>query len=719
MSACLGCSCSFACDVGTGSRLLLSTRVSHSLQALRAALRERGVEAAELVPGLLEIQTSDPESIVEAARRRLSSVEAAEVRAVVLRDEQGAELMAAALAAPTLSQISARAQHADLLPLFADELNAFRSVYQPIVTFGTEGSHPDVIGYEALLRADGPDGPVMPDGMFAAAAAAGWLHVLDRVGRTTALRGAAGWLGEAQLFVNFLPTTIYRPEVCLRTTEQAALAAGLRLDQLVFEVTESEQITDIDHLAAVFAYYRERGCRVALDDLGAGYSSLNLLVRLQPDVVKLDKEIVQQLPGAVSAAVVAAVVDITHSYGGLVLAECVETAEQATAARELGVDLAQGWFFGRPEERSLKARTVTSHRRPEAIARPAKALSHSGNDTAVAIRPEPAAGPVEAVPEASSPRGDAAVEALLTRSVEVCSVGVTIVDMLVADQPLVYVNAAFERMTGYPASDALGRNCRFLQGNAADPEAVRQLRQAMADGREHVGVIRNYRKDGSPWWNELRLSPVKGATGRVTHYFGFQTDVTARIEAEQRLAHLAFHDELTGLPNRALLMNELDLTIARATDTGKQLTLLFIDLDGFKSINDRLGHAAGDLALTATALRLRLALRESDLLGRHGGDEFIAVLSDVPADHARSVAQRAADAVLDSFSSPLDLADQPLQLGVSIGVALFPEHGRDAETLVQAADRAMYQAKREGRGRAVLAAPQRAPVAESLSARSA
>lgn len=706
MSACLGCSCSFACDVGTtGGRLLLSTRVGHTLRALRTVLRETGAEANEPVPGFLEVQTSDPVVTIAAMRRVLSSVEATEVRAIVLGDEQGAELVAAALSAPTLTQISARAQHADLLPLFADELNAFRSVYQPIVALGPAHAASPVVAYEALLRAEGPDGPVMPDALFAAAAAAGWLHVLDRVGRTTALRGAAGWLGNEQLFVNFLPTTIYRPEVCLRTTEQAALAAGLRLDQLVFEVTESERITDIDHLAEVFAYYRERGCRVALDDLGAGYSSLNLLVRLQPDVVKLDKEIVQQLPGAASAAVVAAVVDITHSYGGCVLAECVETAEQAAAAYELGVDLAQGWFFGRPEERTAQLPGAALARSRRTTAPRAEAVGHSGNDNAVVIAPTPNPDPAASAVNTAGRQSDAAVEALLTRSVEVCSGGVTIVDMSVDDQPLVYVNAAFERTTGYRSSEVLGRNCRFLQGPATDRHAMSHLRDAVNTGQEYVGVILNYRKDGSTWWNELRLSPIKGSNGRVTHYFGFQSDVTARVEAEKRLAHLAFHDKLTGLPNRAMLMNELDLAIVQATSSGKQLTLLFIDLDGFKSINDRLGHAAGDLALAATALRLRLALRENDLLGRHGGDEFVAVLSDVPADQARSIAQRAADAVLDSLSNPLDLADQPVQIGVSIGVALFPEHGCDAESLVSAADQAMYKAKKQGRGRAVLATP--------------
>jgi len=349
VSSCLGCSCVRPTSSGQGGRLLLATGVSHHLSALRSVLREAGASVTERAPGLLEARTPDAAALVAAARRGMSAPEAEEIRAVLVQDEQGDALLALALTAPTLTQLDARVEHADLLPLFAQERTAFRSVYQPIVTLGA--AEPTVVGYEALLRAQGAEGPVLPAAMFAAAERAGWTHVLDRIGRTTALRGAAGWLGDGLLFVNFLPTTIYRPQVCLRTTEQAAELAGLRLDQLVFEVTESEQVKDLDHLSDVFAYYRERGCKVALDDLGAGYSSLNLLVRLRPDVVKLDKEIVQCLPEPTSTAVVAAVVDITHSYGGLVLAECVETAEQAAAARDLGVDLGQGWYFGRPQER--------------------------------------------------------------------------------------------------------------------------------------------------------------------------------------------------------------------------------------------------------------------------------------------------------------------------------------------------------------------------------
>ncbi len=336
-----------------GTRVFLSTRVSHTHTVLRSTLADLGVSPGQRGPGLLELVTGDSAVLLSTVRNQLSSTEAAEVRVVVLGDGAAADddaLLLAAFTAPTLAQFSARVEHAELLPLFADELNAFRSVYQPIVSL-RPGDDDAVVGYEALLRATGVNGPVFPDQLFAAAADAGWLHVLDRIGRTSAIRGAAGWLGDKLLFVNFVPTTIYRPEVCLRTTTQAAVEAGVRLDQLVFEVTEGEHVADVDHLADVFDYYRRGGAMVALDDLGAGYSSLNMLVRLQPDVVKLDKDIVQALPGLLSRSVVAAVVAMTHSYGGRVVAECIETAAQADAARGLGVDLGQGWFFGRPEER--------------------------------------------------------------------------------------------------------------------------------------------------------------------------------------------------------------------------------------------------------------------------------------------------------------------------------------------------------------------------------
>ena len=125
--------------------------------------------------------------------------------------------------------------------------------------------------------------------------------------------------------------------------------------------------------------------------------------------------------------------------------------------------------------------------------------------------------------------------------------GVVVVDMQAYDQPMLYVNPVFEQLTGYTCAEVVGRNCRLLQTEGTDPEAVRALAQAIRRGQEHQCVILNHRKDGAVWWNELHLSPVKDQTGKVTHYLGYQHDLSARVEAEQALTRQASRDSLTGL----------------------------------------------------------------------------------------------------------------------------------------------------------------------------
>lgn len=368
VAQCAGCTCRELPPAVQGTRLLVASNVAHSLATVRRAGRHAGAAVVTLEPGMVELVAPDVTGMLRAIAAELTSVERNEVRVLVLPepDQDGGRagqletwaLAAGALRAPTLAQLDARAQHCDLAALLADELAHFYSVYQPIVRLEDQ----TVVGHEALLRASGPTGPVMPDAMFAAATEAGWVHMLDRIGRTTALLGAQGWLGDDLLFVNFVPTTIYRPEVCLRTTERAAADAGLRLDQIVFEITESEEVRDLDHLARLFSYYKAKGCKVALDDLGSGFSSLNLMVQLEPDVVKIDRETVQRLPGKVATAIVSAIVDIGRAGGTVVLAEGIETHEQASAARDLGVELGQGWHFGRPALRTAHASELAARR---------------------------------------------------------------------------------------------------------------------------------------------------------------------------------------------------------------------------------------------------------------------------------------------------------------------------------------------------------------------
>jgi diguanylate cyclase (GGDEF)-like protein/PAS domain S-box-containing protein len=658
----------------SAGRLLLATQVDHTATALRTMARRHGMALRLLAPGLLALDTAEVEEFIALARAELSSVEAAEVRCVVLSTQElpQATMLTQALTAPTLAAAGARVEHADLLPLFADEAGCFYSAYQPIVSLPSRRQ----IGVEALLRATTPDGlMVTPDVLFPAAEAAGWTHLVDRVGRTTALRDAAGWLPLDQLlFINFIPTSIYRPEVCLRTTEQAAQQAGIGLDQVVFEVTEGHRVQDINHLEAVFDYYRSHGCKVALDDLGAGYSSLNLLVRLRPDIVKLDKDIVQALPDATSVAVVTAIVDIAHSYGGQVLAECVETEEQATVATELGADLGQGWLFGRPERRTAAPRATVAAPAPVDPSRP---------DAAVAVQ----------VPSPLPPVGTG-MDGLLVRAVDGSVSGVVVVDVQAEDHPMVYVNTAFERMTGYPSAEVLGRNCRLLQSERTDQGVVRALSLAIRRGEEHNCVLLNHRKDGTAWWNELHLSPVRSESGQLTHYLGYQHDVTARVEAEEALARQATRDGLTGLANRSHLLHRLEAALGSAATAGNAVAVLFIDLDGFKVVNDTHGHAAGDSVLVQVADRLRAVLRGSDLICRSGGDEFVAVLHDLDLLDAVRIADRAAHDVTASLQRPFVAGPGLMALGGSVGVAIYPQDGATPDRLLAVADSAMYQVKK-------------------------
>jgi len=287
---------------------------------------------------------------------------------------------------------------------------------------------------------------------------------------------------------------------------------------------------------------------------------------------------------------------------------------------------------------------------------------------------------------------------LLQRTVEVSDNGIVIADARHPDHAVVYVNPAFEHITGYPAAEILGRNCRLLQGRDSHQSGVLAIRDAVREERETRVVLRNYRRDGELFWNEFRLTPVRDDEGVLTHFVGVISDVTERQRYEEQLAWRATHDELTGLPNRQLLLDRLQQAIYHAERYGREVGVVFVDLDDFKLINDSLGHSAGDTTLKTVAHRLRALVRDADTVGRFGGDEFVLVLTEQgdPEDMARVVGRIAA-----ALSEPVELGGVAHVLTPSIGHTRFPQGGRDAETLLMHADLAMYQAKRQGRNRAV------------------
>jgi diguanylate cyclase (GGDEF)-like protein/PAS domain S-box-containing protein len=283
---------------------------------------------------------------------------------------------------------------------------------------------------------------------------------------------------------------------------------------------------------------------------------------------------------------------------------------------------------------------------------------------------------------------------LRDRAIESSVSAICITDNLAPDNPIVYVNPAFERITGYSSQDVLGRNARLLQGtDLAQPELI-TIRAALHDERPCHVVLRNYRKDGSMYWNELNIAPVRNDAGTVTHYIGVHSDITDAKTHQDELARQANHDSLTGLPNRNLLWDRIDRACVRAQRYGDFAAVAFLDLDNFKVVNDSLGHSLGDHLLRAVAARLESSLRAMDTVARLGGDEFVLVLSDQKS--AQSVAGEL-QRIVESFSQPFAVDGRDVFITASVGVALYPQDAKDPESLMKSAELAMYRAKESGR----------------------
>ncbi|HEX5842173.1 MAG TPA: EAL domain-containing protein [Pseudomonas sp.] len=284
-----------------------------------------------------------------------------------------------------------------------------------------------------------------------------------------------------------------------------------------------------------------------------------------------------------------------------------------------------------------------------------------------------------------------------TRAVEASVNAIIITDNEQPDQPIVYVNPAFERITGYPSEEVLGRNCRFLQGpKPVSQPALESIRRALQAKEEGGAVLLNYRKDGSQFWNDLKVAPVINDRGKVSHFVGILHDITEAKRYQEELEHQANHDGLTGLPNRNLLNDRIRQAIAFASRNQSQFTLAFMDLDHFKVINDSLGHNAGDQLLVQVSERLQRCAREIDTVARLGGDEFVILMVDSgPFTERIGLLEQ----LQQQLAEPLELDGQELVVSCSIGFCCFPDDGQDVVTLLRNADTAMYQAKHQGRNR--------------------
>ena len=280
---------------------------------------------------------------------------------------------------------------------------------------------------------------------------------------------------------------------------------------------------------------------------------------------------------------------------------------------------------------------------------------------------------------------------LTAKVVESASEAVVITN---AKNEIEYVNPAFSAITEYTADEVLGRNPAIWRSGRHDAEYYQSMWKALCRDGRWRGEIWNRRKSGEFYAEWLSIVAIKDEAGVVTHYIAIFSDITHRKEDEERVWRQANFDALTGLPNRALFVDRLSQAIRQSKRDGRKFALFFIDLDGFKQVNDSLGHAAGDLLLQQTAQRLVDCVRSSDTVARLAGDEFTCIVQGV---HDHTDASMVAQKILERLSQVFDLEGESAEIRGSVGIGIYPDDGPDGPALLKAADEAMYRVKRRGK----------------------
>lgn len=316
---------------------------------------------------------------------------------------------------------------------------------------------------------------------------------------------------------------------------------------------------------------------------------------------------------------------------------------------------------------------------------------------------------------------------LQEQAIDLLGHGLTITDAMQPELPIIYVNQTFCKMTGYTPEEVLGRSHDFLQNLETKDEGVEKVKRALETNQPSTLLLGYHRKDGSLFWCELSLTPLPNEEGKVTHYVGIHQDVTARVEGEQTLLqtqrdlerttlelanltlelerantkyyHDALHDALTGLANRSLLYDRLEYLLERDKRRPGTFALLYLDLDGFKRVNDSFGHSVGDKLLVNVAERLKTCVRPTDTIARLGGDEFAILLDSLEkTEEATLIAERIQKTLAQSFV----IATHTLHVSSSIGIALNAASYTRSADLLRDADAAMYNAKQSGKDQVVI-----------------
>jgi diguanylate cyclase (GGDEF)-like protein len=606
---------------------------------------------------------------------------------------------------------------------------AIVAALQPIVRLVND----TVIGYEALARFPPRARVHTPDQLFGAAAALNMQSAVDLACVRAALLAASN-VGEADIFVNVLIGTLV-DQSGVAALDKAVLDARVDPAAVVLEFSEREPVPDLALLQRIAAELRARGFRIAVDDAGAGHASMRVIAELRPEFIKVDRSLITAIDAdRARRALVVALLSFSGHIGARVIAEGIETQREQETLQSLGVQFGQGWLLGRPVlphplkgDTSMQvvdatwfAQRVVSPTRvaspasepvaPGAIApvdavavtRPRRALARALSDAALALQSEHdplrILGVMAEQMSRVVPVSEMAIfvaEYETFRLVPVLATGPDR-DEIMADSM-----ALDAGITGWAFAKGTPQNipdtsrhplARQIPGTAYVEESL--LLVPLVATEHKLGIINCWRVGV----DQFSASELEAAS--LFAHVAASAWRNAQLYGD--LVNAAMTDPLTGLYNSRWLRDTGERDIARAAREGKSLSLLLVDLDHFKAVNDSAGHAVGDVVLQRVAAQLRTSVRGADAVVRLGGEEFVVLLHECPSEGAWVAAEAVRGAVRDVVVPEACSLDG---LTASIGIATYPEHGGTLDQLLGAADRAMYSAKHAGRDRSVRAIP--------------
>lgn len=715
------CAChnTVRCRTGEAGRLFLWFPIPHTLTKVTSYLQQFALEY-ELMderPGLtLNCRPGQGQEIARTLAQILAPRELKETQVLFIRGAIQPQLQDFSDIA-SLQRFIKFNQSDWLVEMLARE--KFTIHFQPIVSIQDTSQ---IYGYELLLRGLDEQGNLVPPGsILELATEAGLLPQLDRVARLKAITEANRHQVSGHIFINFAPTALYDPISCLHSTVEAIDRAGIEHERVVFEVVESDNPQDLAHLKAVLQYYRDTGFLVALDDLGSGYSSLNLLHQLRPDFIKLDMELIRNVhQNLYKASITEKLLEITQKLNIQTVAEGIECIEELNWLRERGATFAQGYLIARP---SAVPATTTPHFDPIAL------TIASAHSQLLEQRVQH---------QSESERIVAAVTQRIRQSLELNEILQTTADevrqLFEVDRVVIY---QFQPdWSGLVAVESLAQGCisilgfnvmdtcfqsthasYYQQGNSRAIEDIEtaglspchldlllsleiraNLVVPILQQERLWGLLIAHQCSHTRRWQQSEINLFNQLASQAAIAIQ-QSELYHQLQlANQELQRLASSDGLTQVANRRCFDDTLNAEWQRLARDQASLSLILCDVDFFKLYNDTYGHLAGDDALRHVAWAISQTVkRPADLVARYGGEEFAVILPNTDVEGAIAVATEI-QANIRELQLPHPNSQVYEFITLSLGVAtIIPHNQSSPATLIAAADQGLYQAKAQGR----------------------